>query len=205
MISGAISEATLLRCSVRDVPGFFAHTGIGRRARRRWSDLECSRRSLRCAQGRRLIACSQKDRSAIRLRSDLLRLRLPAIDAPVASNDRAARQIFREKQASFSGAPEIPRRPAVIGLRQANHLDVAYKAAARRDIPAALRAPRMTIENAPDAMARRLLVEDTSGEASASTQLTRSLFSFRIWSQPATMRIQTRVEYRRRRLFMLLV
>jgi hypothetical protein len=186
MISRAISQSALLRCSVRDVAGFLAHTGLGRRAPRRWSDIVCSRRSLRCAQGRRLIGCSQKDRSAIRLRSDLLRLRLPVIDAPVASNDRAARQIFREKQESFSGVPEIPRRPAVIRLRQANHLDAASKAVARCDIPGALRAARKAIGNAPDVVEHRLLIEDASGEASASMQLTRTLFSFRIWSQPAT-------------------
>jgi hypothetical protein len=115
-----------------------------------------------------------------------LRLRLPVIDAPVASNDRAARQIFREKQESFSGVPEIPRRSAVIRLRQANHLDAASKAVARCDIPGALRAARKAIGNAPDVVEHRLLIEDASGEASASMQLTRTLFSFRIWSQPAT-------------------
>jgi hypothetical protein len=157
MISGAISEAALLRCSVRDLAGLLAYTGLGQRAPRRWSDINCCRRSLRCAQGRRLIERSQDDRSAIRLRSDLSRLRLPVLDAPVASNDQATRQIFREKQEPFSGGSEIPRRLAVIGLRQAKRLDAAYKAVDRRDIPAASRGAGMAAGNAPDAVAHRLL------------------------------------------------
>src|SRR5260370_33214252 len=78
MISGAISETALLRFTVRDLAGLLARTGLGRRAPRRWSDINCCRRS---AQGRRLVERSQKDRSAIRLRSDLLRLRWPAIES----------------------------------------------------------------------------------------------------------------------------
>src|SRR5260370_41920028 len=109
MISGAISETALLRFTVRDLAGLLAHTGLGRRAPRRWSDINCCRRSLRRGQGRRLIERSQKDRSAIRLRSDLLRLRLPVIDAPVVSNDQASTQIFREKPELFGGGSEIPR------------------------------------------------------------------------------------------------
>jgi len=178
MISGAISECAVLRRSVRDVDGWPNHARPRRRAARTRTCINCFRRSLRCAQGRLLFECSQKDRSAITLPSGLLRRRL--LDGLVASNNQAARQIFGAKQKSCSSEPEISRRLAVIELRKVNHMDAVYKAADRRDFSAALLTPPMAIGRAPDAMAHRLPAR-TFRARFHSMQLTRTLFSFRIW------------------------
>jgi hypothetical protein len=100
---------------------------------------------------------ASKARASIVFRPDVLRLRLPLVDALTDANDLVGtRQAIDEADKSFPADPDLRSRQAAIRLRLAQQPSAdTYKAL---EAGAAERAARLAVTSAPDVMAYRLLL-----------------------------------------------